>query len=58
MVPYQHQIPGTNVSFEMIPVPGGVFDRAAAKRTRKQASLPGEGRGRSVLDWQIRSDMG
>ncbi len=43
MIPYDHQIPGTDVSFKMIPVPAGVFTMGTAEgdgqEVRKSASI-------------------
>lgn len=42
MVPYEHQIPGTDVTFKMIPIPGGVYTMGAAGADGENARQPTE----------------
>ena len=61
MKPYVETIPGTDVKFEMVPIPGGTFvmgsprERGEARRGRRAAA---PGRDRPVLDGQVRGHLG
>ena len=59
--PYTETIPGTNVSFDMVPIPGGTFTMGspASEPFHYEDEGPhGQGEGRAVLDGQARSDVG
>ncbi len=61
MKPYVETIPGTDVKFEMVPIPGGTFEmgsppiRGQARRGRGPAA---SGPDRAVLDGQVRGHLG
>ncbi len=40
MVPYEHQIPGTTLSFEMLPVPGGIFEQGSSQKDAPDGETP------------------
>ncbi len=40
MIPYDHQIPGTDVTFRMVPVPGGVFQMGTGESDNLNARQP------------------
>ena len=60
MKPYTEEILGTDVTFDMVPIPGGEFLMGSPKdeADRKEDEGPQrEGRGQSFLDGQVRGDL-
>ena len=40
MVPYQQEIPGSQVSFKMLPIPGGAFEQGCSEQGNTQEDAP------------------
>ena len=61
MKPYTEAIPGTDLKFDLVPIPAGTFTMgspAAEAEAQGRRGAATRGRDRAVLDGQVRGDLG